>query len=310
MNFELTVLGSNSALPAQNRYPTSQYLNIRNQHILIDCGEAAQIQLNKYKVKFSKIDKIFISHLHGDHFYGLPGLLSSYNLNRRTSPLTIFAPKGLKEILESIFEYSNSNLNFPLNFVEIEPVNGALIYENEEVEVRTLEMIHRIPCCGFVFKEKKEKRKINKEKIGGIDIPLEWFERLKEGEDFVTESGETIANTELTDPPPSQRSYAFCTDTKYNEDIIPFIKGVNLLYHEATFKQESTERAEETFHSTTEQAALIAKKAEVEKLIIGHYSSRYEDLYPLRNECQRVFKETELGIEGNSYSIPRIFDQH
>ena len=308
MNFELTVLGSNSALPAQNRYPTSQYLNIRNQHILIDCGEATQIQLNKYKVKSSKIDKIFISHLHGDHFYGLPGLLSSYNLNRRTTSLTIFAPKGLKEILSSIFEYSNSALNFPLEFVEIEPINGALIFENDEIEVRTVEMIHRIPCCGFVFKEKKEKRKINMDKIGDLKIPVEWFERLKEGEDFIAANGEKIDNKSLTDPPPSQRSYAFCTDTKYNEAIIPYIKGVDLLYHEATFKKENTQRADETFHSTTEQAALIAKKAEVKKMIIGHYSSRYEDLYPLRNECQKVFKETELGIEGNSYSIPRVFE--
>jgi ribonuclease Z len=307
MNFELTVLGSNSALPAQNRYPTSQYLNIRNQHILIDCGEATQIQLNKYKVKSSKIDKIFISHLHGDHFYGLPGLLSSYNLNRRTAGLTIFAPKGLKEILNSIFEYSNSALNFPLEFVEIEPVNGTLIFENEEIEVRTVEMIHRIPCCGFVFKEKKEKRKINMDKIGDLKIPVEWFDRLKEGEDFITSNGKKIPNKDLTDSPPIQRSYAFCTDTKYNEAIIPYIKGVDLLYHEATFKQENTQRADETYHSTTEQAALIAKKAKVKKMIIGHYSSRYEDLYPLRNECQKVFKETDLGIEGNSYSIPRVF---
>jgi ribonuclease Z len=301
-------LGSNSALPAQNRYPTSQYLNIRNQHILIDCGEATQIQLNKYKVKSSKIDKIFISHLHGDHFYGLPGLLSSYNLNRRTTPLTIFAPKGLKEILESIFQYSNSSLNFPLEFIEIKPENGTLIYEDDDMEVRTLEMIHRIPCCGFVFKEKREKRKINMEKIGDIEIPLEWFDRLKEGEDFVNKEGEQIANSDLTDQPPLQRSYAFCTDTKYNEEIIPHIKRVDLLYHEATFMKGNEQRAEETFHSTTEQAALIAKKAEVKKMIIGHYSSRYEDLYPLRNECQKVFKETDLGIEGNSYSIPRIFE--
>ncbi|MEX0811561.1 MAG: ribonuclease Z [Chitinophagales bacterium] len=307
MQFELTVLGSNSALPAQNRYPTSQYLNIRNNHILIDCGEAAQIQLNKYKIKSSKIDKIFISHLHGDHFYGLPGLLSSFNLNRRTDPLMIFAPPGLKEIIETMFSHTKSSLNYSLEFQEIVPKNGLLIYEDEEIEVRSLEMIHRIPCCGFVFKEKKEKRKINKEKIEGLEMSHEWYIKLKEGADYIDKNDKRIPNDELTDPPPQQRTYAYCTDTAYNEKIIPFIEGVDILYHEATFKKDKAERALETYHSTTVQAAEIAKKAGVKKLLIGHYSSRYEDLTPLQNECREVFENTELALEGNIHTLPRIF---
>lgn len=307
MQFELTVLGSNSALPAQNRYPTSQYLNIRNNHLLIDCGEAAQIQLNKYKVRSSKIDKIFISHLHGDHFYGLPGLLSSFNLNRRTDPLMIFAPPGLKEIIETMFSFTKSALNFSLEFQEIVPENGLLIYEDEEIEVRSLEMIHRIPCCGFVFKEKKEKRKINKDKISGLEMTHEWYLKLKEGSDYIDKDGNRIPNDELTDPPPLQRTYAYCTDTAYNEKIIPYIENVDILYHEATFKKDKLERAQETYHSTTLQAAEIAKKANVKKLLIGHYSSRYDDLTPLKVECQEIFKNTDLALEGKTYDIERVF---
>lgn len=307
MNFELRILGSNSALPAHNRFPTSQYLNIRNQHILIDCGEGTQIQLQKYKVKSSKIDKIFISHLHGDHIYGLPGLISSYNLNHRTDPLHIYTPKGLAEIMHTILKHSGSVLNFPLEFHEVAPENGVLVFENEEIEVHSLEMYHRIPCCGYVFREKKEKRKINKEKIKDIDIPLDWFDRLKDGEDFIDQNGSIIPNDTLTDPPPLQRSYAFCTDTSYNEALIPHIKQVDLLYHEATFKKENLERAAETFHSTTEQAAQIAKLAEVKKLILGHYSSRYEDLSSLKKEAEEIFEPSDLGLEGKQFFIERIF---
>jgi len=305
MTFEVTVLGSNSALPVHGRHPTSQVINIYDHHFLVDCGEGTQIQFGKYDVKFGKINHIFISHLHGDHYFGLIGLLTSYSLNHRETPMTIFAPPGLKDILQIHFDYTNSSLSFPVNYIEIKPINGQLIFENEFMEVTTVEMIHRLPCCGFVFKEKLRDRNIIADKIEEFNIPYSEIPKIKKGADFVTESGKVIENASLTIAPPKPRIYAFCTDTAYNEEIIPHISGAELLYHEATFSKDQEERAKETYHSTSLQAALIAKKANVKKLIIGHYSARFKnnELHLLKDEALTVFPNADLAIEGTTYIL-------
>lgn len=306
MTFEVTILGSNSALPAHGRHPTSQVLNINDKLFLIDCGEGTQILLSKYHVKYNRIDHIFISHLHGDHFFGLIGLITSYHLNHRDKPLTIHCPKGMEEIIYTQLKHSGTKIAYDLIFEYYRPEMGKIIYENQTVTVETLEMRHRIPCAGFLFREKEsEESNIIKEKIEEYDIPVEKIAGIKRGDDLILQDGTTIKNKELTLEPPLPRTYAYCTDTAYNEALVPYIRGVNLLYHEATFDQSRKDRAIETFHSTTIDAATIAKKANVDQLIIGHFSARYRSLDKLIAEAQSVFSNTSLALEGASFAIPR-----
>lgn len=302
MIFEVTILGSNSALPAHGRHPTAQVLNHNEKLFLIDCGEGTQMQLSNYHIKRSKINHIFISHLHGDHYYGLIGLLTSYHLLKRKEPLHLFCPKGLKEILLLNFKFSDTHLHYELVFHEVNAAGSDVIFENEELTVSTLPMKHRIPCNGFLFREKPRQRRILPEKLEEYGIPISKIQDLKEGKDIEL-AGDLIPNRQITGEPQPSRAYAFCSDTLYSEDLLPLITGVDLLYHEATFMNDSAERASMTFHSTTIQAATIAKKAAVSNLLIGHFSAKYEDLELILQEARTVFPHTRLAIEGNTVQV-------
>ncbi|MES2396525.1 MAG: ribonuclease Z [Bacteroidota bacterium] len=299
-NFELTILGCSSATPTSTRNPTAQLLNIAERFFLIDCGEATQIQLRKFKLKFQRINHIFISHLHGDHYLGLIGLLSSMHLLGRTVDLQLYCPPELEEIIEVQFKHSQTYLRFKIVYHHHKYIANDLIFEDNKVEVRTILLNHRIPCCGFLFTEKPLLANISKEIIQKYHIPVEQILAIKSGADFITTEGELIPNSNLVSNKLKPRSYAYCSDTCYDERIIDIIKGVDLLYHEATFLNEMLPRAKETFHSTALQAATIAQKAEVHQLMIGHYSARYRDLQPLLDEAQTVFSNTILSIEGKS----------
>lgn len=301
-NFELTILGCSSATPTSTRNPTAQLLNIAERFFLIDCGEATQIQLRKFKLKFQRINHIFISHLHGDHYLGLIGLLSSMHLLGRSVEIHIYCPAELQEIIDIQYKYSQTRLNFPIIYHPHKYINNDLIFEDEKVEVRTILLNHRIPCCGFVFMEKPLPANISKDIIQHYEIPVEQIMAIKHGADLITSSGEIVPNIMLVNSK-KPRSYAYCSDTCYDESILEFIKGVNLLYHEATFMNDKLERAKETYHSTAIQAATIATKAEAGKLMIGHYSARYKDLQPLLDEAKSVFENTVLAIEGESTVI-------
>lgn len=303
MNFELTILGSNSAIPANNRFPTSQVLNVRGRLYLIDCGEGTQVRLRDNKVKRSKINQIFISHLHGDHVYGLIGLLSSYGLNGRTEPLHIFSPPHLDEIINIQIVYTGRDFPFELIFHITDPEKHQLIFEDEVTEVYSIPLQHRIPTHGFLFLEKRQPDSMIPERIQKYSIPFEDISKIKEGNDWISPDGKVIPHSRLTTPAPVPRSYAYCSDTAYTEEIIPIIEGVDLLYHESTFMHSEKDFAEKTMHSTAEQAAQIAKKAKVGKLLLGHYSSRYVDLEDLHEEAKRVFPNSELGLEGKRFSV-------
>ncbi len=303
MIFEVSILGSSSATPIYQRHPTAQVLNIHERLYLVDCGEGTLIQMNRYKIKFHRINHIFISHLHGDHYLGLVGLLSTMHLQGRVSELHIYCHEHLKEIVDIQLKYSETTLRYPLHFHFHNPLQPELIFEDENIEIRTIILNHRIPCTGFLFSEKPGLRKLIKEKLHEYQIPVEVYQDLKNGNDFITADGNKISNSELTADPRLSRTYAFCSDTSYDERIIPYIKNINLLYHEATFLSDKAGRAKETFHSTSAQAALIAKKANVKRLIIGHFSARYKNLYPLLEEAREVFTETTLAIEGDTFKI-------
>ena len=305
-NFELTILGCSSATPTSTRNPTAQLLNIAERFFLIDCGEATQIQLRKFKLKFQRINHIFISHLHGDHYLGLIGLLSSMHLMGRTIELHLYCPAELKEIIEIQFKHSQTYLNYKINYHPHRYMNNDLIFEDERVEVRGVVLNHRIPCCGFVFIEKPVQPSITKETIEQYDLTIEEIIAIKNGSDFLYK-GQKILNKDLVKSY-KPRKYAYVSDTCYDERILEFINQADLLYHEATFLDELLPRAKETYHSTALQAGLIAKKAEVGKLIIGHFSARYKDLQPLLEEAKIHFQNTVLASEGDStVLLPQLF---
>ena len=303
MDFELKILGSSSATPSLNRNHTAQVLTIGNQIHLIDCGEGTQMQLMRYKVKHQRICNIFISHLHGDHFFGLFGLLSTMHLQQRTSPLTIYGPPGLDELITLQAKHSNTYFSFKLNFQELNTSVYNQIYEDKFLTVHTLPMQHRVVCCGFLFREKPKLRHLIKAKLPNFLTPPQLV-YLKNGGDILDESGHVLVkNADVTTEPNRRRSYAYCSDTRYKEDIIPYIMGVDLLYHEATFLDNMRERAEYTFHSTAKQAATLALKAQVKRLLIGHFSVRYKDLTPLLTEAKEVFDNTHLAVEGKTIGL-------
>jgi ribonuclease Z len=287
-----------------NAHPTSQHLEINSRHFLVDCGEGTQRQMRKYKVGFSKIDHIFISHLHGDHVFGLVGLLSTYGILNREKPLHVYGPKGIKKLIEIQLQISQSHVKFELIFHELTSNKSELIFEDDKVEVRTIPLHHRIYTNGYLFKEKPKKRNLNIEVIKQFEeIEVCDYNNLKAGKDFVLSNGEVIENEKLTFDPPKPLSYAFCSDTTYKPDISVIIKKVSLLYHESTFLSEREDLAEKTKHSTAKQAAQIAKMSEVGKLVLGHYSSRYSDLELFRKEAQEVFQPVELAQAGLKISI-------
>lgn len=294
----LTILGCYAATPRTFTNPTSQVLEINNRLFLIDCGEGTQVQLRKNKVKFSAINQIFISHLHGDHFYGLIGLISTFNLLNRNNPLTVFGPNGIKEVIKLQLRLSNSWPQYELNFVELNSKVSEIIFEDDKVVVKTIPLKHRVYTNGFLFQEKPKERKLNVAAVQEFEIETCYFQNIKNGRDIVLDDGRVISNEVLSFDPPPTKSYAFCSDTIYEESIIPIIKDVDVLYHEATFLNAEEHLAEKTMHSTAKQAAIIAKKAEVKQLVLGHYSTRYESIDLFKEEATEIFENVLLADDG------------
>ena len=280
------------------RNPTAQIINIHEKYILIDCGEGTQMQIRKFGVKLQKVDYIFISHLHGDHYLGLPGLLQTLHLLGRTRQITVFGPPRLKEILDLSFAVGNTRLRYPFEFVATQAKQQELLVDDKRFTVHSFPLKHKVPTTGFVFKEKESLRAMKKSAIIKYDIPVFWMQRIKEGQDMVTESGEVIANELLSEAPPKTRSYAFCSDTAYYEPILEHIQGVDVLYHEASFGEAMKQRAKETLHSTAKEAGEIAKQAAVGQLLIGHFSARYKDETECLEETQSVFPNTLAAYDG------------
>ena len=304
MSINLTILGCHSATPRINAFPTSQYLEINNSHFLIDCGEGTQRQMRKYKVGFSKINHIFISHLHGDHFYGLVGLLATFGILNREKELHIYGPKGIKEVTLLQLRISQSHAKYNMIFHELTSKKSELIFEDDKVSVHTIPLTHRVYTNGYLFTEKEAPRKLNMLNISGYpEIDKADYLNIKAGRDVVLPSGETILNTTLTIDPPKPLSFAFCSDTSYKPNIVPIIENVDLLYHEATFLEDREDLAKKTRHSTTKQAAQIAKDANVKQLIIGHYSGRYKDISIFRKEAQEIFENTHLAEPGKVFTV-------
>lgn len=298
MKFELTILGCGSATPTLRHVATAQILDHDGHLFLIDCGEGTQLQLRKYKVKFLKINHIFISHNHGDHCLGLPGLLSSFHLLGRTKEIDIYCQKGLKEAVEFQLSISHSKLRFPINWNILDPQSHNKIYEDQKLTVHSFPLKHRVPCCGFRFSEKPKPRNIKPELIEKYQIPVARVRQIKAGLDYTLADGSVIKNETLTKKPHPSLSYAFCSDTAYDSRTAEYVNEVDLLYHESTFLEEDAERAKHTFHSTAAHAAQVAKEAQVGKLLIGHYSARYRQEEKFKKQATQVFKNVELADEG------------
>lgn len=303
MRFELTILGSNSAIPAHGRHPTAQILNYNEKYYLLDCGEGTQIRLNDLKVRKSKIGHIFISHLHGDHYFGLIGLLTTLNLLGHQKPVTVYGPPRLQEILELQMEVSGLRMKFPLHFHHLRFDKPEKLLDTDELTVSSVPVNHRIPCAGFIFKEKPQQKTYLPEKGKVYDIPVHQIDAIKRGADYTTPTGKVIPNEELTAHAPRPRKYAYITDTTAMPSIISSIQNADLLYHEATFVAALEERAKDTFHTTSKQAAELAKKAKVQKLLIGHFSAKYKDLSQMLEEAKAVFPNTELAEEGGRFVV-------
>ena len=304
MSIHLTILGCHSATPRVNAFPTSQYLEINNRHFLIDCGEGTQRQMRKYKVGFSKINHIFISHLHGDHFYGLVGLLATYGILSREKELHIYGPKGIKEVTLLQLKISQSHAKYPMIFHELQSKESELIFEDDKVSVKTIPLNHRVYTNGYLFTEKEKARKLHMDNISNYEeISKADYLNIKAGKNITLSTGEVIPNEELTLPPKKALSYAFCSDTKYKPDIVPIIKNTDLLYHEATFLADREDLAIKTKHATSKQAAQIAKDANVKQLIIGHYSGRYKDITLFQKEAKEIFKNTYLAEPGKNFKV-------
>ncbi|WP_418263102.1 ribonuclease Z [Flavobacterium faecale] len=300
---KLSILGCYAATPRTITNPTAQVLEIKNRLFLIDCGEGTQVQLRKNKIKFSKINHVFISHLHGDHFFGLIGLISTFGLLGRTTDLHIYGPKGIKEISLLQLKLSNSWTNYNLLFHELNSKKSEVVFEDDKVVVQTIPLKHRVYTNGFLFQEKLEKRKLNIQAVEKYQIETCFYQNIKNGKDIQLDNGQWIENAELTFDPDPPMSYAFCSDTVYNEAVIPVIKGVDVLYHESTFLESEKELANKTMHSTAIEAATIALKANAKKLILGHYSTRYESIELFRTEAQTIFENVLLADDGKSFEF-------
>ena len=300
---KLTILGCYAATPRTITNPTSQVLEIKNRLFLIDCGEGTQVQLRKNKIKFSKINHIFISHLHGDHFYGLVGLISTFMLLNRTNDLHIYGPKGIKEVITLQLRLSNSWTNYNLFFHVLESKTSEIVYEDEKVIVTTIPLKHRIYTNGFLFREKIGDRPLNIEAVKSFNIDQCYYQNIKNGKDITLDDARIIDNSLLTFDPVPPKSYAFCSDTVYDESIISIIKDVDVLYHESTFLQQEEVLAEKTMHSTAKQAATIALKANVKNLVLGHYSTRYESITLFKEEAMTIFSEVLLADDNTCFEF-------
>ncbi|MBC6409085.1 MAG: ribonuclease Z [Ekhidna sp.] len=304
MSFKLLILGSNSAAFAHRRHHTSQLLNIRDHHFLIDCGEGTQLLLKKYQIRLSRIDHILISHLHGDHYFGLIGLLSTMHLFGRTKDMLLIGPPGLKEIISTQLRYSETSLKFKINFKEFTPDISEIIYDHSKYRVITIPMDHQVPCSGYLFREKPKKRRIKKGMVEKLKISKPEIIALKEGKDISDNHGNIkYENKKLTENPNPSFSYAYCADSKVKPELAEIVKGVDLMYHEATFTNDMKNRATSTYHSTAMQAAEFAKLSKVKKLILGHFSVRYKELDSILEEAQTIFDNSALAIEGTNFII-------
>jgi ribonuclease Z len=301
---EVTILGTSSATPTLDRHPSSQHLSINGKSYLIDCGEGAQIQMHRFGVRAARISKIFISHLHPDHILGLPGLLSSQSLEGRKFPLDIYAPDGLKTILETLFTLSGTFISYDIHYHILNSEPGMLVCQDSETEVLSYPVSHRVPCWAFLFREKKPPRRIKKEAVKDLDLPHKAFETLKRGFDFKSPDGRVYSAEEFTEPNTNPTSYAYVTDTLFLPGLADRLKGmVHMLYHESTYTNEMGSKATDRFHSTAGEAAEFARIVQADKLLIGHFSSRYRDLSTMLKEAREIFPETYLAEEGKSFSV-------
>ena len=300
---KLTILGCYAATPRSLNNPTSQVLEIKNHLFLIDCGEGTQVQLRKSKIKFSRINHILISHLHGDHFFGLPGLISTFRLLGRTTELHVYGPKGIKEAITLFLKLGDSWTNYPLIFHELSSTGPEKIYEDKKVSVSTIPLEHRVYTNGFLFMEQLGERKLNVKAVAKYKIDKCYFQNIKDGKDIVLENNSVIPNALLTFDPPEPKSYAFCSDTAFSERIIPWIKNVDVLYHESTFLETEKKLAPKTRHATAKEAATIAKEANVGMLILGHFSTRYKSLDLFREEAKTIFTNVELADDGKEFDL-------
>ena len=297
-DFNLNILGCGSALPTTRHLATSQIIDLRDKLYMIDCGEGTQLQMRRMRIRFNRLNHIFISHLHGDHCFGLPGLLSTLGLLGRTASITIHAVKEIEKYMQPVLDVFCKGIPFEVKFNYIDPNQHTLIMEDRSVCVYTIPLKHRIPTCGFLFEEKPKEPHIIREMVDFYKIPVKQLKNIKQGQDYITNEGEIVLNNRLTFPANPPKKYAYCSDTAFYPAIIPFIENVDLLYHEATFGEDEILRAKATFHSTATQAAEIALRAKAKRLVIGHYSARYEDLDVLKQEADRIFPNTILGMEG------------
>ncbi|MGN7812787.1 ribonuclease Z [Flavobacterium sp. 22076] len=300
---KLTILGCYAATPRTLTNPTSQVLEIKNRLFLIDCGEGTQVQLRKNKIKFSKINHIFISHLHGDHLYGLIGTISTFSLLGRTTDLHIYGPKGIKELILLQLKLTESWTTYNLFFHELESKESEVIFEDKRVIVRTIPLKHRVYTNGYLFQEKPDERKLNVEAVQSYDIHVAYYQKIKNGSDITLDNGTVVENHKLTFDPPPAKSYAFCSDTVYNEAVIPIIQNADVLYHESTFLESEAPLALKTLHSTAKEAAAIALKANVKQLILGHYSTRYDGIERFKEEAETVFPNVLLADDGLSFEL-------
>lgn len=302
-DFDIHILGCGSALPTTRHLPTAQVINLRDKLFMIDCGEGAQLQMRRMRIRFSRITHIFISHSHGDHCFGLPGLISTLGMLGRKGDLFIYGPEEIGTYIQNILDTFCRGMEYQVIFHPVNTQESQIVMEDRSVTVRSIPLKHRIPCCGYLFEEKPKEAHIIRDMIDFYHVPVKDIQHIKQGEDFVTEEGEIIPNCRLTRPAEPPHRYAFCSDTAYDPSIIPLVENVDLLYHEATFAEADLPRAQETFHSTARQAAEIAKAAHVKKLLIGHYSARYEHLDDIQREATAVFPQTLLAEEGMSIRL-------
>ena len=305
MIFNVTILGSCAALPAYNRHPTAQIVNHDDRLFLVDCGEGTQMRFADHNIKRSRINHIFISHLHGDHYFGLPGLLTSYRLLQRQAPIFLYGPPQLEPLLESLIgSFISENEEYtPIIFKPTQAEKPETIYEDEFLAIRSFPTHHRIACTGFLFQEKIRERKMRKDKIIEYDVPYQVIPGIKKGDDFISKDGKQISNKELTLDPPTPRSYAYCADTAYFEPMLESVRGATVIYHESTFSKEHGADAAAKFHSTAEQAAQIAQLAGAKTLLLGHFSAKYPDLSPLIEEALPIFPNSYLALEGSEFPI-------
>lgn len=296
--FNINILGCGSALPTTRHLATSQIVDLRDKLYMIDCGEGTQVQMRRMRVRFGRLAHIFISHLHGDHCFGLPGLISTLGMLGRTGELVMHGPKEVETYLRPVMDLFCRGMEFEVRFNPVDTRSHSLVMEDRSLSVYSIPLKHRIPTCGYLFAEKPKEAHIIREMTDFYQVPVRCMKDIKQGQDYVTPEGEVVPNSRLTRPAAPPKRYAFCSDTAYNRSIIPIIEGADLLYHEATFAECDLARAKETFHSTARQAAEIARDAHVKRLVIGHYSARYEDLSELHREAEAVFPGTILGNEG------------